>query len=442
MGMVAGALLLLAGLVPAQRREAPPVRVKRTAVATHTATKGAPSVLLARSGGGAWQRVKSGDDVFSTDTLVSLPGYASEVVSKKGKVGLLLRGLVREFAPTEQMTLLMEPAVVLHESRDFDLDLTLLRGRIYLSNRTKEEAVKVRVRFVKETWDLTLQKGTEVGIDLFKVYTRDIKHRAGEEPRADLYLCVVSGEVEAKVDALSTHNLEAPPGTALIAWDSFTKVHDPVRLPKLPAVWDKAPPKTAQAKAFSARLATLEKRFDGKKSVEAVLAEAMASGDNALCFLALYCFAASDDVKRLLDALGDDRPERAVDRDTAIYALRRWLSQGPGQVRRLYDAKKKTGALIEAKYRPAEAQTIADLLFDFREEERRDPDTFTALANALEHRKVAIAHLAHWHLQRLTYPMKLPAFNAAGPIKGRKPLADYVRKLVDEGKLPVPPKAS
>jgi hypothetical protein len=397
-------------------------------------------VLVARRAAGKdWQRVASGGDLSSTDTLVSLPGYGSEVVTPGG-VGLLLRGHVREFAQNALMSYLMESAVVLHKSATFDLDLTLLRGRIYLRNRKWKGPVKVRLRFEGQVWDLTLSDwGTEVGVDLIKAYTPDSDPKKGEEPRAELYLCVLSGEAELQVDAFHTHSLEAPPGPAVVTWNNFAaRARGPVRLPQVPPVWDKDPPRTDVAKRMNAALTGLAGRLAGKKPVAVALREERERDSGPSRLLALYCAAALDDVGTLIEGLGDEGPTHAADREAAIFALRRWLSRGPGQVGALYDGRTKAGALIDRKYRAGEAQTILDLLFDVAVEERRDPDTFKALARNLESRRVAIAELAYWHLLRLSQPVKLPAFDAAASVEDRKTVADQVRKMIDAKKLPPP----
>ena len=50
---------------------------------------------------------------------------------------------VREFTIAQHMQYLLESAVVLHANPNFDLDLTLLRGRVYLRNNKDKGPAKV-----------------------------------------------------------------------------------------------------------------------------------------------------------------------------------------------------------------------------------------------------------------------------------------------------------
>ena len=166
-----------------------------------------PSVLVRkirladRRGAPAWQRVEPNATVHTADTLVALPGFTARVRTRNG-AGILLRGHVREFSVFQFQDFLAESVVKLHKNDKFDLDMTLLRGRVYLSNvKGKDDGkgdLKVRLRFESEVWDMVLERGTEVGIDLVKVYTPGINYRTGDEPRARLGLCLFRGEMEVR----------------------------------------------------------------------------------------------------------------------------------------------------------------------------------------------------------------------------------------------------
>ncbi len=125
---------------------------------------GPPSLLVQRKNDkDDWSRVKPGNAVSSSDQLVSLPGYASEVWLNCG-INLLLRGHLREFTPRLEkneaglMDYLQECAIVLHKPKGADVDLTLERGRLFLSNHKEQTARLVRLRFENnKVWDVTLQ---------------------------------------------------------------------------------------------------------------------------------------------------------------------------------------------------------------------------------------------------------------------------------------------
>jgi hypothetical protein len=424
----------------------------RAVVATYRgAPDGLPSVLVHQPAEDEpSKRVKPRGSIYSTDLLVSLPGYMSDLVTRKG-AGLLLRGNLPEFAVHPNMTFLMESAVVLHKSDRFALDLTLLRGRVFLSNQARDGPVAVRLRFEREVWDLTLQEpGTEVGVDLLKHYSRDINYRDGEPPRAELELSVLKGRADLRYD-YQTHHLQAPPGPARFHWDNFEKANGPIDLKGVPAIWSRKPAldKTMDpqlAKEMTVALRGLAGRLEGK-DLGVALKEGVEREEStqAARLLSIYGMAAIDEMGDLLDRLEDTDANHWRDRQAAIFCLRRWISRSAQQGRLLYHADKKSGArtglLVDRKYRSSEAQTLFDLLHDFSVEDARNRDTYDALARYLESPKVAIAELAYWHLLRLTFgsKVKLPLFNGAAPPEDRKRAADQVHDLVKNGKLPPPP---
>jgi hypothetical protein len=408
-----------------------------------------PSVLVARAEGKDWARVPPKGAIYTNDEVVSLPGFTSEVLTKSD-VHLTLRGNVIEYSLTQLMTYLMESAVVLHASEGVDLDLTLKRGRVYLKNNKPKGPAKVRLRFETEAWELALSEKAEVGVDLFRAYPRGTNYRTGEEPRCEVYLCALRGDVEVRTDAYqagTTFNLEGPghpteKKPAVIGWNNVTgRVEGPGRLAKVPPIWDKAPPNTPRAREVTLVLRELARQMSTTPNVARPLRDLLDKDAPLSRIVALYCFTGLDDVDRLIDRLGDGQESHQEDRDTAIFCLRRWLSQGEAQAKRLYDEKTGTGALVlrpdgAPGYARGEAQNILEMLFDFSDEDRSNPDTFLALADKLESKKVAIAELAYWHLRRLSFPEKLPDFNAGKAIGDRKLVAEEVRQMVADRKLP------
>jgi hypothetical protein len=405
---------------------------------------GLPSVLVHRSGEDEpWKRVKPDDSVYSTGPLVNPPGYVSQLVTKKG-AGLLLRGNVPEFA---LHPFLMESAVVLHKSDKFALDLKLLRGRVYLSNQARRGSVAVRLRFEDQVWDLTLQEpGTEVVVDLYKHFTRN--NRAGEDPQAELYLVVLKGEAELRIDS-ETHELQAPPGPAGFRWDNLEQASGPTKVEAVRPTWNKRPAMDQRpARRMAAALEDLAERLEGK-AVDIVLKEGATRDESsedesseAARRLSIYCMAALDQMGDLLDRLEDNDPAHQLDREAAVFSLRHWVGRSANQGGRLYRVEKssgrRTGLLIDRKFRPADAEAILDLLHDLSDEDRRRGATYNALAARLEHPRVAVAELGYWHLLRLTIgsDVKLPRFNAAAPQEVRERAAAHVRRLVKNGKLP------
>jgi hypothetical protein len=415
---------------------------------------GAPSVLVQKRKD-VWVRQAPSGMVNSAEPLVSLPGYASVVQLDSG-VSLILRGHVKELSPQERgyavMDNLLDSSVTLHKPETgIDLDLTLHHGRIYVANRKETGAALVRLRLRPpdprykddqgEVWDLRLDEpGSEVGVDLLTQYTRDINYLT-EEPETQVALCLLDGKAGLRIGYTQLNNLD---GATAVLWDNQTgQVQGPVRMPKVPPIWDKSPP-LALLRERARDLEELAKKL-ATKPVAVTLKDLFDDPgttpyQRVLC---LYALSAIDDVKKLLDALGDEDPARAIYRDVVIFTLRRWISRGKEAGGQLYDAKAKTG-LLKKQYDSKEAETILVLLHDFSDADRRDKQTYYALVGYLKSTKIAIRALAYWHLTRLAGPTRPSKdFDPAAPPDERDGVADEWKKLIDVGKLPLnlePPK--
>ncbi len=426
---------------------------ERVAVGHYIA--GRPSILVQRQAGrGAWKRVVPNDPISTTDDLVSLPGYSSEL-DLDGGAHVLLRGNVREFSfAFPIMDFLMESAVKLHKPEaGFDADLTLDRGRIYLSNHRRQGPVKVRLRFADEVWDLTLlDADTEIGVDLIKAYTPNINYRDGERPLEALYLAVLTGKAGVVVEPREYPELTAP---VALYWDNKGPgVSEPIR--RLPREewdkWGKTPPPGA-SQGEKDIIAQMREALDkvslnmtDKKAVETALQESRSDVNSTTLtrVLAVYCFGAVDGVDQLLDALCNDQdPAHYPDRNAAIFTLRRWVSRDPDNGKLLYDYKKgEAGPLLGQKYhyQDNEAENILEELHDFPPTEARNPRTFEALTNLLKSKLLAIRELAYWHLLHLSVGarVKLPDYNAADDADKRDAAADAWRALIVSKDLPPP----
>jgi hypothetical protein len=411
-----------------------------------------PSILVNKKADGeGWQRVKSGTPVYTADTLVALPGYTAVVGNKSKGVVLTLRGHVREFTLyPETQSFLGESAVVLHKNDKFDLDITLLRGRIYLRNNKEKGEVKVRLRFHTEVWDLTLEsRGTELGVDLIQLYGPGKIDWRTDEPYAQALLCLFQGELGVTVDAFITYNMEAdPPKEKLMKWNSSFKTEAPQGIDKTQAqhYWDKLPPSPDlinpafrdQIKDMTTALKSLE-LLSRDKVIDVALRESLEKQEIGARKLAIYCLGAIDDLSKLIEVLGDENPEHFIDRDAATHTLRRWVSGGSGQYKRLYNAKTGSGALIGMKFRKGEAETIVELLFNISPENWSKTETFEALSRCLAHRRTAIAQLGYFHLVQLARNAKLPpGFNAAAPQDDRERYAKQIDDMIAKNQLPPP----
>lgn len=406
-----------------------------------------PTLLTKRTSEG-WQAIAPGDSLNSADTLIALPGYIS-LVSSKGGVGLTLRGNLPSFSLNPRMNLLLESSVILHQNNDFDLDLTLNRGRIYLRNNKEQGPARIRLRFEKEVWDITLSlPSDEVGIDLFKEYSNPIDHFT-EPPHLSLVLFMMRGDARLSVDAFHTHTLEAEgQQTMFLVWDDFDKSRLPQRIKMIPEFSKQLPSpdqfegvRRTDLRESLTELKNLQKLIDGKRDKVAVaLTETLDDKKLAARVAAIFGLASLDEPEKLVGVLGTEERERSLDRQVAVYALRHWLSSGVDQYKRLYDKEKGTGILLDRNYKNGEAKSVTDLLFDFSPEYFSKIETFEELARCLAHRRIAIAELGMWHLSRLAMGVKLPeGFNAARPVEDREKYAEKINDLINKRQLPPAP---
>jgi hypothetical protein len=324
---------------------------------------------------------------------------------------------------------------MLHPSTDADLEFTLDRGRVDVTNKKPAGPAVVRVRFWDQKWQVTLSEpGDRVALELCGRWPAGARFRpvtATEvfppRPNAALYLLVLKGSVEVKVGAL-TFGMKAPPGQALIEWESVAPARPlPQRVEKLPE-W-------AGAEAAGTS--------DGKKTAEAcdkfrkaraenpsaAIDAFLRSADPVERRLALITLGATDDLDRLGKILGEAK--NLDEWDFGIVVLRHWLGRSPGQDQTLYGALQAV-----CGYTPAQARILLQLLFGFSAEDLRRPETYEVLIDYLLHEKAAVRNLAAWHLVRLVPQGKSIAYNPAGTAVDAQVVHKEWKKLIPDGQLP------
>jgi hypothetical protein len=393
-----------------------------------------------------WERLPPGGRIATGERLVSLPGYASTLRLNSG-AHVLLRGSLPQFALNPHMVHLSAAAVTLHYNPDFDLDLTLDRGRIFLSNHKSPDKgpARIRLRISQEIWDLTLtEPDTEVGVELVRLYTPQIDYQSGEEPLAQAFLCMLRGKAVLRENNYHEFpNLEAPPGAALIAWNNKGRgIGGPFRLEKPVPAWGKTPPAFEEAKEMEAALRELSKRMSGQ-SPEAIIHEFVASQVPSQRLLGITCLSAIDDVPKLIDVLDKDAdPGHVKERQEAIVGLRRWIGRGTEYTRKLYDKATNTGFLKDKGFSPGEAQIVLDLLHDFSPAKARQPETYELLAVYLLRDKQAIRQLADFQLRGNLLAgtgVKMPAFDPVTGGEDQRQAASLAWKdLIAKGQVPPP----
>jgi hypothetical protein len=374
-----------------------------------------------------WHIVRKDEKLAGNQLLVGLPGAALD--SADGAVRLTFLADLDRLSKFP----IAESAVRLSSSSGANLDLTLDRGRIKLENRKTDGVSKARVHVRQETWDLTLASpGTEVALELYGHWLPGVPFKKDpgpqDVPTAALIFIVVRGEVTLGHDDTELA-LRAPPGPALIEWDSVSgEDPSPTRMDALPA-WanvdgeDSALAKQKKAVMEKLRLSILS------KGIAATLEEFVASDNAYERALAIKAMGALDDLERLGTALRESKNQD--DWDTGVLTLRHWIGRAPGQDQILHH-----GLISRGKFTPIDAETVMQLLHSFGESDLARPETFETLIDYLGHKKLAIRGLAYWHLRRLVPAGKAFGYNAWDSEEKRQEAINKWKNLIPSGKLP------
>ncbi|MBN9120978.1 MAG: hypothetical protein J0I06_17815 [Planctomycetes bacterium] len=185
------------------------------------------------------------DSVFSTDPVMALPGHQAVVKLgefKKPVLAVTLWGNVPEQLPYR----VFESKVTFHQPPpNFDADITLHAGRIYLKNQKavaeKGALVRVRVRLAntKEVWDLTLPDvETDVLVELISWFRPGARYavKGGEEPKREARAAVLGGPAAFFASEARFKKFQIAPDTQA-QWDSGTgALSEPVKIPNMEEV--------------------------------------------------------------------------------------------------------------------------------------------------------------------------------------------------------------
>ena len=333
---------------------------KRFEMGRPALVSGFPNLLLQRERNQpAWKRLApEKNPVFATDQLLMLPGYRGEIHFDSG-VQMLLWASLPELGKLAIPVL--ESQVSINGQRGIDLDLSLERGRILLSNHKKEGPALVRVRFGEEVWDLTLHDSTaEVGLEIMALNVPYTRTPASSEPETEVALLVFKGEVSLNTG--NQENLLHP--NAIVMWDSSLGRKLGV-LPKLPEWYlTKNLPAPTTAREANHALENLS-RISTTKTMDVALGETLHGNDAAAGVLAIRCFAALGEMSPLVNALNDDK--RSEVRAAAVDGLRHVLAFNPGmgsEIDRIAKEKNFSAKLIV---------TIHQLLQGFVDQQWAEP---------------------------------------------------------------------
>jgi hypothetical protein len=382
----------------------------------------APVVLLERPrGDGPWQRLKPESRIGSTDYLLSLPGYKSDLRLESG-VQLTLWGNLPEFSRIP----VLESAVTLHAGTDADLDFTLHRGRVVVSNRKKGPA-SVRVRFQDEVWTVKLlDPDSEVALELQGVCLPYTKETGGGDPQIVLGFLVLKGQAGLKI----RYEEFLLPANALVTWDNNTGFARQPNVARLPGWWTgQAAAPNAQVKGMLAALDGLTNRLVAKDRFDIVLAESLQDADLFGRVLAVRCLGAMEELSSLVDALSDEK--HAEVRVVAIGELRHFLGLSAKN-----DAK-LVKVLKQKNYSEERAQTIPQLLHGYSEQQWTDPNVRASVVEYLNVENLAIRQITVTLLLSLMPEGQNLRYDPAGESRQREQGYQDWRDLVLAKKPPV-----
>jgi hypothetical protein len=420
---------LLTVLVFAQPVRAEPAR---TAVAKSTSLAGSLAARAAEDK--PFEVLPAGAELSTGDLLVALPGAALE--SKDGAVA------VKSLADYDNRSPLpiLETALVLAPAeKGEDFAFTLDRGRVDVTNQKTSGAVVVAVRFANQKWTIKLEEpGARVALEFsgrwpagsqFKVV--DPKSPAPRPvPVLSLVFLVLKGSIQV-TSGNTTLGMSAPPGPALLDWDSVAgAIAQPKKLTELPEWADPNAKPSARAK----KVAEAVEKFRAARAdkPDAAIKQFLESTDPIEQRVALATLGAQDELVTLGESLV--AAKTLEEWDFGITVLRHWLGRCPGQDQKLYHA------LMSVRgYSAAQARTIMQLLFGFSAAAVQSPETYQVLIDYLAHEKSGIRNLAAWHLIRLVPQGKEIPYKPNGTAAEAVKTQEAWKKLIPAGELPPPP---
>lgn len=394
--------------------------------------KGPPSVLLARQRETQpWGRLRPDQRIHTGTYLVSMPGYRSQVDLESG-VQLVLWGNVPEFS---NESLVLESEIVLHvPPAGFDADLTLDHGRLLILNyKPKGEPARIRLRFLQEVRDITLQdpKAEVVAEGWGLIPPGEQFKRAGGSQPLEVLGLFTRGKVDIKAGARS-FSITDP---SLLVWtNKQTAPQEPQKLPKQPSWWtdriaaDKDRPELVDV------LLALED-FDtylkpDKAALDVIRTRTQEAADPRVRAVGVFFLQALDGLAYLIDALEDPRSPQV--RGTAREALQRWMARGVEHDQELYRTLQEKKA-----YSADKAELIVRLLYPLTPQDVQRPETYEQLLSWLNHENLAIRELALWHLSLLVpEAAKTILYDPTGNEDQRKPAWEQWQKFLKEKGAP------
>ncbi len=390
-------------------------------------------LLVNERPGQPWRSAESDESLHSRDLLLALPGVSARIETTPRAVELTLWGNLPEMSDFSGL----QSAVILHDSRSFDLDFTLHRGRAIVRNLKKSGSARVWLRVDGAAFEVTLaEPGAAICLGLYSFWPRGtsfaVAPREEDAPVRRLSFFALKGQTDVK-EGGTLHALSAPPGRAYLQWDSVNGTEDTARARRQVDPWadfERKPTVWARALADVVENYLTAVKSKEPRTVLFEMLDAASKGNDRAATLAEFSvlgLAAMNDIDRVVQALDD--PRRAESRKAAALALRRWIGDAPGREQRLYRyLSERLG------FARAQSATILQLLHGTLAAD--DPGTYETLIAYLRHEKLAVRELAWVHLTRLVpEDLVVPYDPAASPAERAKMYAAW-KEAVPSGSLP------
>lgn len=427
------AWLVLAGAAwAAGPLDHPPSSEPRVVVAKSKAIAG---FVSSEGKGDTFRRVRTGQDLYSRDLLVCLPGFKAALEPASKGVELLLWGNLPELSSSP----VLESAVVLHDTRAYDLDFTPVRGRIMLTNKKARGEAKVWMRGPKGGVQLTLREpGDQVALELYGRWPAGVefslKRKDGAGPVQLWEVFVLKGRLDIKANK-TEWAMSAPPGKAFFHGNS---VDGPAREGPQPVKetpeWARLTGTTLKEKLIASvvkeyqnKLTTDSAEEAGKALLEMADKDPVKMRATVLRKLVVHAAAALDAVDRVAEMLNTTKDP--VARQAAVVGLRHWIGANEGRDVILYNT-----LMEELHFARPEAAAVMQLLHSPFAHDA--PETYETLIAYLNHRRQAVRELAHWHLVRLAPIGKEITYDASATAAERGKAAAAWKKLIPPGTLP------
>jgi hypothetical protein len=367
--------------------------------------------LLFRVHEADWRLVRPGEPLESGVQMLVLPGYRSDI-ALANQVRLEIIGSL----PVTVPNYFLETAVTLHASAEADLDLTLHRGRLIISNRPAGEAL-VRLRFLDQVWDIKLlQPKSEIGVEL----TGRVPPGSGSwTPHFRLNVITSTGEVEIRRGA----KWERVVASRLVPWVNTGRGGEDLQVPIAePLPWmnrkTKLPDELLTATARFSKRVTDKLSMGGSEVswVKVACQESFEENRPWERAVALFCLGALDQVGPVLKTLDtNDKPDVRV---RALDTLFHFVGRQSDQDVPLRAALKDQG------FAEGDAEMILRLLHGFDQNNR---EVIDLLINNLTSSRLAIRELSFFVLHMLAPADKLTGYDPNGPQEIRDTGARTIR---------------